>query len=117
MAQTLGSVVKRSRIAKDLSQRELALQIGVGNSTVARIERGEPAVPDVPTLQKLSVALDIDYYLLLFLNGMMDDEPDMRLIHRAMKYLEPSEKSRMMQILELSFPSAFEKARHDLESD
>lgn len=46
---TIGNRLKSVRVENELSQRELAAQMGVGNSTISRIERDE-SLPDTNTL-------------------------------------------------------------------
>lgn len=46
----LGGVVRERRLARRMTQHQLALQVGVTNQTVSNIEKGET----VPTLYKLT---------------------------------------------------------------
>ncbi len=107
MEETLGTVIARCRAQKEMSQRELAIAVKVSNSTIARIERGDPIVPDNKTLRAIADALDLDYNYLLALNGQIDDEPEIRMIQRAARNMSQSDKERMLKVLKLTFEDAF----------
>lgn len=54
----LGEAIRRTRLAKDISQEKLALLAEVDRSYVGRVERGDNNVA-VLTLARLARALDI----------------------------------------------------------
>ena len=83
MEETLGTIIARRRLDKEMSQRDLALAVKVSNSTIARIERGESIVPSNDTLRAIAQTLDLDYNYLLALCNQIDDEPEIRMIQRA----------------------------------
>lgn len=70
LGEYLRSVLKERR----LSQRSLALHIGVSNSTVNRLIKGKPA--DHETLRKLSEYLSIPLEDLYRMAGMLPPEPE-----------------------------------------
>lgn len=49
MNDTIGNRLTALRVEHDLSQRELAKELGVSNSTISRIEKDE-SLPDTKTL-------------------------------------------------------------------
>lgn len=53
--------IKELRIAKEMTQEQLAEKIGVDVSFLGRIERGKSANIQVNTLEKIINALDEDY--------------------------------------------------------
>jgi len=57
------------------SQRQLALESGVANSTIARIESGEQS-PSPETLKKLAPYLKTDYEILMVAAGYLPPAPD-----------------------------------------
>lgn len=57
--KSAAKLVKDARIAKGLTQAELAGKTGVHSNTIAKIEQGIQQ-PSYPTIKKLSKALDID---------------------------------------------------------
>lgn len=113
MEAELGKVISRKRLQMGVSQRELAKAVNVSNSTIARIERGDPIVPDNKTLRAIATVLGLDYNYLLALNNQIDDDPDIRTIQRAVHYMTIEERNRMVQLLRLSFPKAFHRADTD----
>lgn len=64
----MGSRIKALRNAKHLSQADLAAAVGIGQSAISKIERGETAEPE--TLRKIAQALDVD------VSELTDDERD-----------------------------------------
>ena len=57
--KSAAKLVKDARIAKGLTQTELAEKTGVHSNTVAKIEQGIQQ-PSYPTIKKLSKVLNID---------------------------------------------------------
>lgn len=49
MSDTIANRLKTLRVEHDLSQRQLADEMGVSNATISRIEKGE-SLPDTKTL-------------------------------------------------------------------
>lgn len=60
----IGNYVHEKRAAKGLNLPQVAKMTGVAPSTVSRIESGE-MLPSIPTLLRLSEAVDLDLYALL----------------------------------------------------
>lgn len=48
------------RLERDLTQRELALKVGIPIATYRRLERNELANPGVRTLSNLAIALGVE---------------------------------------------------------
>ncbi len=107
MSETFSAVIARNRHKKGLSQRQLATIVGVNNSTIARIERNEIAVVSPEISRSLAEALDVDFNYLLAVQGVIDDEPEIRIIQRAARHMSQEQKERMVQLLRLTFPDAF----------
>ena len=57
--KSAAKLVKDARIAKGLTQTELAKKTGVHSNTIAKIEQGIQQ-PSYPTIKKLSKELDIN---------------------------------------------------------
>lgn len=57
--KTLASLVKEAREKLGISQRELSRRTGIDNNTLAKIEKGERKKPNVLSLRKLSLVLDL----------------------------------------------------------
>ena len=113
MQETLGDIIARKRQEKGMSQRELSVAVRVSNSTRARLERNEIAVPGSDLLRALGRALDLDYNYLLAQTQQIDDEPEIRMIQRAAHNMSPEEKQRMVDILRLTFRQAFQNLPDD----
>jgi transcriptional regulator with XRE-family HTH domain len=106
---TLGKYIAQKRQAKNLSQRELAKDIQISHSTISRIEKDDGISPDNATLKALAKRLDLDYNYLLALNKAIDDEPEIRVIQRAAKKMDDTQKKKMLNILKASFDDLFEE--------
>lgn len=65
MKETLGTVIKKGREKKNISQRDLAKAIGVDNSYIAKIERDISKKPAIEILFKLARLLEINLVYLL----------------------------------------------------
>lgn len=63
-AYQIASQVIRYRIARQLSQRDLAKKVGTSQAAICRIESFEYGKVTISTLEKIAVALDIDLKVL-----------------------------------------------------
>jgi transcriptional regulator with XRE-family HTH domain len=75
--RAIARAVILARVAKHLTQRDLAAMLGTTDSAISRIESGERAI-SLETLRKLGVALDI-----VFLVGSTDAATDASADPRA----------------------------------
>ena len=60
MNEKLGKLIKDSREAKGISQRELARIVDVDNAAISRIEKGLVAKPNYLLLMRIAVELNIN---------------------------------------------------------
>ncbi|KAF1083746.1 DNA-binding transcriptional repressor PuuR [Sporotomaculum syntrophicum] len=104
---TLGRYIAQKRQAKGSSQRELARDTQISNATISRIEK-DGITPGNATLKALAQRLNLDYNYLLALNKAIDDEPEIRVIQRAVKKMNDAQKKKMLNILKASFDDLFE---------
>lgn len=65
MNDTIGNRLKSLRVEHDLSQRQLANEMGVSNATISRIEMGERR-PDTKTLITYSEYFGVSTDWILF---------------------------------------------------
>ncbi len=72
--KTLASVVKEAREKLGISQRELSRRTGIDNNTISTIEKGERKKPNILSLRKLSVVLNLDYRNLMELCDYSKEE-------------------------------------------
>lgn len=72
--KTLASVVKSAREKLGISQRELSRRTGIDNNTLAKIEKGERKKPNVLSLRKIALVLELDSKELIKLAGYSEEE-------------------------------------------
>ncbi len=79
----LGKILKRERVMRSLTLRELAAISGVSQSHLGRVERGE-RFPSASILRRIAQPLDIDEKDLLSLAGYLSPQlPDIAEAHPA----------------------------------
>lgn len=61
---SVGARVRAIRLARGLTQRELADQAGLYHTAISELERGVTA-PTIDTLKKIAAVFDINYLELL----------------------------------------------------
>lgn len=64
LSQRLGSTARRARLARGLTQADVAEELGIATEVYGRLERGK-MLPSVQTLIRLSVALELSADALL----------------------------------------------------
>jgi len=100
MKRLFAETLKKLRTNKGLSQRELATQMYVTRSTVARWETGS-RLPDVMMISRLSQCLGIDMNTLLSAAAESDDAPTVIMVDDRKIFL-----SGALPILEEVMPGA-----------
>lgn len=107
MRKTLGKIISEQRIRLGYSQRQLAKDINVSNSTISRIENNDNIVPCSKTLKALANCLDLDYYYLLTITDLIDDDPTLRKFQNFYNLLTDAEKRDLQILLFDNFPKAY----------
>lgn len=79
MSMLFAETLKKLRTGKELSQNDLAQQMYVTRSTIARWENGS-RLPDAVMLSRLSRCLDVDINTLLFAAAESDDSPNVIMV-------------------------------------
>jgi len=69
---SLGEFLKKRRLEKDWSQRDLAAASGVSNAEISRLEAGKRKEPSASVLQNLAIALDTPVEELLKQAGLIE---------------------------------------------
>ena len=69
----LSDFLKKSRLEKGLSQRELADKSGISNSEISRIEAGERQLSSPVILKSLAFALNVPYTEFIIEAGYIED--------------------------------------------
>ena len=101
----VGEYLKILRGDKSLGQVEM--MTGITKSYLSKVERGERGIPSPKVLEKLAKAYNVDYDDLLDKVGYTDSEPELLIIRRAAKKMNPEQKEKMMKILKNSFNEFF----------
>jgi transcriptional regulator with XRE-family HTH domain len=95
-SSTFGQYLIHLREEKSISQRRLAELAGVTNSTISRLE-SDAVKPDHSTLEKLSVALNIDKSLLLLKCGYSEIPENFVMIARKIGELPEDKRAEAYQ--------------------
>ena len=94
---SFGQYIVQLREEKTISQRKLAEMAGVTNSTISRIE-ADLVKPDPATLEKLSIALEVDKTLLLTKCGYSEIPEEFVLIARKTGELSEEKRAEAYKI-------------------
>lgn len=70
----LAEYLKRLRLERNLSQRELAKISGISNSEISKIESGKRQMPRPDILKKISESLNIEYSILAEKSGYLNED-------------------------------------------
>jgi len=120
-----GEFVRKLRLERGLSQRQLAEYAKLSNAEISRLENGERQKPSVVTIRAIAPYLGVDYKELLLQAGYIDNIESSRMGSKT--YLDS--KGKPMDIVHLaksiykidpdlieSFHQAVEKApKKDIE--
>ncbi|MFD0679936.1 MULTISPECIES: helix-turn-helix domain-containing protein [unclassified Paenibacillus] len=75
MSETeFGIYLKKARESKGVSVNQLALESGISNAQISRIENGRRGIPKPETIRKLAEALQIPYEEMMEKAGHMPDD-------------------------------------------
>ncbi len=85
----------------------------MNNATICKLEKDPTLNPDPQTLQKLSEALALDYYYLLALAEIIDDDRDLRIVARMMRNMSDDERKQVLEYFATAFPELWEKVQSD----
>ncbi len=85
-----GSRVKEARINKGFSQEKFAEMLGIGVSTLSKIECAK-SYPTPDTMNKIINTLEIEPYLLFMDSNQVDSEKMYKLIISKIKDLKANE--------------------------
>lgn len=75
-ANEFGIYLKRKREQRGFSVNQLALKSGVSAAQISRIENAVRGIPKPETIQKLAVALKVDYQEMMEKAGHLSDMND-----------------------------------------
>ena len=100
-AKELGRLVAKARAKKGLSTRNLAVELGISNVWITKLEAGAFVDPSPALLAKLAEALDIEPSRIdrLMPGAVADSLPGMRTYFRAKYDLSPEQIARIAQYI------------------
>jgi transcriptional regulator with XRE-family HTH domain len=81
MAETLGRRIRRARLRKDITQRELADLAGISRTSMNQIEKGETLDPRMSHLRKIAEALGVT---MDYLAGREEEESELETADREL---------------------------------
>ena len=101
-AKLISSNIKRLRVLKKLSQKEISAIAGVPQSQYSRIENGK-VEPSVAALDKLAKAFYVSVAE-FFASESVLDEPNLSIIEklRLISTLEDDEKNALFKLIDLA---------------
>jgi transcriptional regulator with XRE-family HTH domain len=94
---TFGQYLAKLREEKKMSQRQLAENAGLINSTISRIE-ADSVRPDPATIEKIADALDVDKTLLFIRCGYSEIPEDFIVIARKTGELSEEKRKKIFKI-------------------
>ena len=92
--------LKKLRMEKNISQVQLAEQMFVTQSTIARWENGS-RLPDAIMISRLSKLLDVDVHALLFAAAQSEESPNVIIVDDSKLIV-----SEGLAVLEKAIPNA-----------
>jgi len=106
MAQTLGEVLKETRVTRGLSLRAVERETGIQNAHLSQLENGTITKPEMALLWELAALYGLDYTRLLVLAGYGDGEESsgrqrrrMSVAMRAMGDLSPKQQDQALRYM------------------
>jgi transcriptional regulator with XRE-family HTH domain len=95
--------IKRIRKLKNLSQKEVALGIGVAQAQYSIIESGK-TVPTIPTLEKIAKVLEIDITEFFKDPGKEDEQINLSILEKVkmIDSLEKDEKDALLKMIDIT---------------
>ena len=130
LAVCLGTILREARQRAELTQADVATNVGIVTEVYGRIERGQ-LLPSLPKLRKLCLFLQVDANAALKLDGhapplwleetsgpSLEDPPQVRRLHRALRALDKEQLaaiSGMVRLLVKQSPQRKPDAAKDEE--
>jgi len=96
----IGQKIRTTRKAKEMTLEDLAFEIGMDWSFLARIETGK-AVASIETLSKICSALNIEMSYLFDTKTLIKDELVDKDLHKLIKKLPLKEKQKILKVLKI----------------
>lgn len=114
--KTLGELLRQKREEGNRSQREIAKQTGLSNSTVSRFENDDYSGATPFALRKIAGILSVDYHYLLALSGFLEDDPDMRMLARVRQNIGQETFHALFCQIRQEYPGLFSSCGTDTDT-
>ena len=107
--------IKRIRKLKNLSQKQIAMEIGIAQAQYSVIESGK-TIPTVPTLQKIARALEVSITEFFLDPDKQNDEINLSILEKVklIDTLDEGEKKNLLGIIDMAI--AKKKLKDNLSS-
>jgi transcriptional regulator with XRE-family HTH domain len=94
--------IKRLRKLKNLTQKEIAMEVEIPQGQYSRIEGGK-VIPTVQTLAKIALALGV-HITELFTENSVEEVADLSLLNKIklLDELEEDEKDALLKIIDMA---------------
>lgn len=95
--------IKRIRKLKNLSQKQIAMEIGIAQAQYSVIESGK-TIPTVPTLQKIAKVLEVDITEFFLDPNKQNDEINLSILEKVklIDTLDEEEKNNLIGIIDMA---------------
>lgn len=104
---TVGQRLKTLRLAKKLTQEDLASLLGIGRSNYGHIENNRVKL-ESEYAAILADKLDTTVDYIVRGEGEQEVDPDIRTLQRAAKKMTPEERKKAIKILGATFDDLFD---------
>lgn len=105
---TVGQRLKTLRLAKKLTQEDLASLLGIGRSNYGHIENNRVKL-ESEYAAILADKLDTTVDYIVRGEGEQEVDPDIRTLQRAAKKMTPEERKKAIKILGATFDDLFDE--------
>lgn len=95
--------IKRIRKLKNLSQKEVALEIGIAQAQYSVIESGK-TIPTVPTLEKIAKVLEVDITEFFRDPNLEEEQINLSILEKVkmIDTLEQDEKEALLKMIDIA---------------
>ena len=109
MELNIGMNIKRLRLAKGLTQEQLAELLTISTAAVSKWE-AKNTYPDITMLFPLAEIFGVTVDELINEKPSVPNEdfPEVTMIGRASKKMSQADREKMLQLIRIAFPEAFD---------
>lgn len=101
--QFIADNIKRLRTVRKMSQKQVALEIGIGQGQYSRIESGK-VEPTLKTLGKIATVFEVSLAEIVKENNQLEEPVNIPLLEKIqlLDKLEKQEKDALMTIIDIA---------------